>query len=82
MLSNLAFYSNPITDAAIEKGLSTTDTKIRAGAYAKVQAQAWKDAPWIFLAVDHNLAAYSKKLTGAYMRPDQQFSLEPDATLN
>ena len=82
VLSNLAFYSNPITDAAIEKGLSTTDTKIRAAAYAQVQAQAWKDAPWIFLAVEHNLAAYSKKLTGAYMRPDQQFSLEPDATLN
>lgn len=82
VLSNLAWYSDPVTDAAIEEGLSTTDPKIRAGAYAKVQAQAWKDVPWIILAVEHNLAAYSKRLTGAYMRPDQQFSLEPDATLN
>jgi glutathione transport system substrate-binding protein len=82
VLANLSFYSNPITDAAIEEGLSTIDPAKRGAAYAKAQAQAWKDTPWIVLAVEHNLAAYSKKLTGAYMRPDQQFSLEPDAALN
>jgi glutathione transport system substrate-binding protein len=82
VMFNMAWYSNPATDAAIEEGLSTTDPKIRTGAYAKVQAQAWKDVPWIILAVEHNLAAYSKRLHGAYMRPDQQFSLEPDASLN
>ncbi len=82
VLANLAWYSDPVTDAAIEAGLSTVDPKVRAAAYAKAQAQAWKDAPWIVLAVERNLAAYSKRLTGAYMRPDQQFSLMPDATLN
>ena len=51
-------------------------------AYAKAQAQVWKDAPWIFLGVDHNLAAYSKKLHGAFMRPDQQFHLATDASLD
>lgn len=81
VLSNRAWYSNPAVDAAIEAGLSTTDPKVRAAAYAKVQAVAWPEAPWIALAVEHNLAAYSKRLTGAYMRPDQQFSLEPDAAL-
>jgi glutathione transport system substrate-binding protein len=81
VLSNLAWYSNPITDAAIEEGLSTTDPTKRAGAYAKAQAQVWKDVPWIFLGVDHNLAAYSKNLTGASMRPDQQFHLTEDAAL-
>ena len=81
VLSNLAWYSNPTTDAAIEEGLSTTDPTKRAGAYAKAQAQVWHDTPWIFLAVEHNLAAYSKNLTGASMRPDQQFHLTADAYL-
>jgi glutathione transport system substrate-binding protein len=82
VLFNLAFYSNPVTDAAIEEGLSTADPNKRAAAYAKVQAQVWKDAPWVFLVETHNLAAYSKRLTGAYMRPDSQFDLDPDADLN
>jgi glutathione transport system substrate-binding protein len=82
VLSNLAWYSNPATDKAIEDGLSTTDPVKRGEAYARAQAQAWKDTPWIYLAVERNLAAYSKNLTGAYMRPDQQFDLADDATLN
>ncbi|MEJ0019423.1 MAG: glutathione ABC transporter substrate-binding protein [Acetobacteraceae bacterium] len=82
VLSNQAFYSNPVTDAAIEEGLATVDSAKRAAAYGKAQAQVWQDAPWIFLAVDHNLAAYSKKLHGAFMRPDQQFHLAEDARLD
>jgi glutathione transport system substrate-binding protein len=82
VLSNVAWYSNSVTDAAIEEGLSTIDPAKRAAAYAKAQAQAWKDAPWIFLGVEHNLAAYSKKLHGAFMRPDQQFHLIEDASLD
>ena len=35
----------------------------------------------IFLAVEHDLAVYSKNLTGASMRPDQQFNLTEDADL-
>jgi glutathione transport system substrate-binding protein len=81
VLSNLAWYSNPVTDAAIEAGLATTDPAKRAAAYDQAQAQVWKDAPWIFLGVDHNLAAYSRKLHGAFMRPDQQFHLTADAYL-
>jgi glutathione transport system substrate-binding protein len=82
VLSNLAWYSSKDTDAAIEEGLNTTDPTKRAAAYAKAQAQVWQDRPWIFLGVDHNLAAYSKKLYGAFMRPDQQFHLAEDAALD
>jgi glutathione transport system substrate-binding protein len=82
VLFNMAWYSNPVTDAAIEGGLATVDPTKRAAAYAKAQAQVWQDAPWIFLQVDHNLAAYSKKLHGAFMRPDQQFHLTADASLD
>jgi glutathione transport system substrate-binding protein len=82
VLANLAWYSDPKTDAAIEEGLATVDPSKRAAAYAEAQAQVWKDAPWIFLSVDHSLAAYSKKLHGASMRPDLQFYLRTDATLD
>jgi glutathione transport system substrate-binding protein len=82
VLSNDAWYSNPETDAAIEDGLSTVDPTKRAAAYAKAQAQAWNDVPWVYLGVEHNLAAYSKKLHGAFMRPDQQFHLTEDASLD
>jgi glutathione transport system substrate-binding protein len=81
-LNNHAWYSNPVTDAAIEEGLSTVDPTKRAEAYAKAQAQAWKDAPWIYLGVERNLAAYSRKLHGAFMRPDQQFHLTEEAALD
>jgi glutathione transport system substrate-binding protein len=82
VLANLAWYSNPVTDAAIEAGLATVDPNKRAAAYAQAQAQVWHDAPWIFLDVDHSLAAYSKKLHGAFMRPDLQFYLRTDASLD
>jgi glutathione transport system substrate-binding protein len=82
VLSNLSWYSNPVTDKAIEDGLATVDPAKRGAAYVRAQEQVWKDAPWIFLQVDHNLAAYSKKLHGAFMRPDQQFHLTADASLD
>lgn len=44
ILANLAWYSDPATDAAIEEGLSTVDPGIRAAAYAKAQALVWKDS--------------------------------------
>jgi glutathione transport system substrate-binding protein len=82
MLSNDAYYSNPVTDAAIEVALATIDPTNRAAAYAKAQPQVWKDAPWIFLGVGRSLAAYSKKLHGAFVRPDVQFHLTKDASLD
>jgi len=82
VLANLAWYSNPVTDAGIEAGLATVDPDKRAAAYAQAQAQVWRDAPWIFVDVDHSLAAYSKKLHGAFMRPDLQFYLRTDASLD
>jgi hypothetical protein len=72
VLANLAWYSNPSTDAAIEEGLVTINPLKRAAASGKAQAQVWKDLPCIFLGVDRNLAAHSKKLHGRIMRPDQQ----------
>jgi ABC-type transport system substrate-binding protein len=52
VLANLAWYTNPSTDAAIEEGLATINPLKRAAAYGKAQAQVWKDVPWIFQGVD------------------------------
>jgi glutathione transport system substrate-binding protein len=81
VLSNLAWYSNKDVDAAIEAGLATVDPPKRAAAYAKEQEVAWKDAPWIYLATSHNLAAYSANLTGVTIRPDAQVNLDDDADM-
>nr|WP_283949512.1 glutathione ABC transporter substrate-binding protein [Limobrevibacterium gyesilva] len=69
-LFNIAYYSSPVTDRAIEAGLATADPAKRAVAYKEAQAQVWKDAPWIFLGVDRLLAGQSKKLSGVYYLPD------------
>jgi glutathione transport system substrate-binding protein len=82
VLNNFAYYKSQVVDDAIEAGLSTIDPAKRAAAYATAQAQAWKDAPLIYLGMSHNLAAYSKRLSGATMRGDAQFNLDDDATLN
>ena len=82
VLNNFAYYKSQIVDDAIEAGLSTIDPVKRGAAYAIAQAQAWKDAPLIFLGQSHNLAAYSINLKGASIRGDAQFNLDDDATLN
>ncbi len=69
-LFNIAYYSSKETDGLIEAGLATADPARRATAYTAVQAQIWKDAPWIFLSVDRLLAGQSKKLTGVHYLPD------------
>jgi glutathione transport system substrate-binding protein len=82
VLNNFAYYQNKVVDDAIEAGLSTVDPDKRRAAYAIAQAQAWKDAPLIFLGQAHNLAAYTVRLKGASVRGDAQFNLDDDATLN
>ncbi len=76
VLNNTAYYSSPEVDAAIHTGQSTADPDKRATAYATVQAQVWKDAPWIFLGVDVNTWAQSANLSGAYMLADGTLLLE------
>ncbi len=80
-LFNTAYYANPITDAAIEAGLTTADAAKRMDVYKTAQAQIWKDAPWIFLVSDDNIAAKSKTLSGIYVLPDGQMLTE-EAALN
>jgi glutathione transport system substrate-binding protein len=76
---NVAYYQNPKVDAAFEAAIATADEGKRAKAYAEAQAQIWKDAPWITLAVDRVLSARAKNLSGVFVQPDRGFSVEEAA---
>ncbi|WP_395679108.1 glutathione ABC transporter substrate-binding protein [Inquilinus sp.] len=78
-LFNVAYYSNPEVDAALEAAVATADEGKRAEAYAKVQAQVWQDAPWIDIAVEHVLSAQAKDLSGVFVLPDRGFVVEDPA---
>lgn len=41
-----------------------------------MQETIWKDAPWIFLVSEQNIAASSKALHGFYIQPDSSFNFE------
>ncbi len=69
-LYNVGYYDNKDVDHDLQAALETADPDKRGKFYADAQARIWKDAPWIFLAVENVLAAHSKTLTGAYRIPD------------
>lgn len=75
-LYNSAYYHSEKVDSAIESAMTTADAGKRAEYYATVQEVAYKDAPWIFLGVDRNLAGKAKDLDGFYITPDRGFQLD------
>ena len=75
-LYNVGYYSNPEVDKNLEAALATADAAKRGAFYKTAQEQIWHDAPWIFMGVDHILAAHSKKLTGVYQIPDGGLLIE------
>jgi glutathione transport system substrate-binding protein len=78
-LFNVAYYSNKVTDAAIEAGLTTADPAKRQAAYDTAQAQIWKDVPWVFLVSDDNVSAKAKDFDGVFVLPDGQMLMEEAA---
>jgi glutathione transport system substrate-binding protein len=78
-LFNVGYYSNKDLDADLAAALATADSNKRAALYANAQKLVWNDAPWIFLGVDRNLSAQSKKLNGLYMIPDGGLLIEEAA---
>jgi glutathione transport system substrate-binding protein len=65
----------------VEAGLTTADAAKRTAAYDDAQEVVWKEAPWLFLVSDDNIAAKAKKLSGVYVLPDGQMLTE-EAALN
>ncbi len=77
---NLSFYNSPEVDNLIHQGLAVPDTAKRADIYGKIQDIVWKDAPWIYLGVQHQPQGRRKTLTGVYQLPDASLMVE-DAEL-
>lgn len=74
VLNNTAYYKNEIVDASIAKALVVTDRSEKTALYKTAQEQIWKDAPWAFLNTANNVYVRSKKLSGAYVMPDNGLS--------
>lgn len=66
---NTAFWKNEEFDTLLDDALKMTDTDEIAEAYAKAQAIAWEECPWIFLGNDNKLAAYKSYVTGLQYKP-------------
>ncbi|SKA27064.1 glutathione ABC transporter substrate-binding protein GsiB [Consotaella salsifontis] len=73
---NVAYFSNPDVDAAIQGAIGTADPEKRAEFYKTAQELIWKEAPWVFLGTEQILSAKSKDLTGVYALPDRGFIVE------
>ena len=67
---NTAYYINKESDKLIKAALETSDPKVRADAYGKVQKMLWDDCPWIFLTYDSNISASRSNVTGISVLPD------------
>ena len=52
---NTAYYRNPAFDAELKAALRTTDREAKVRHYRVAQEIVWKDAPWLFLAVEQNI---------------------------
>lgn len=72
-MSNYAYYSNPEVDARLTAALQTTDRAEKQKIYDEAQKLIWNDAPWVFLSVDYDVSASSKKLVNFHSLPDGGF---------
>ena len=61
---NTAFWNNEEFNKLLDDALKMTDDTQIAEAYAKAQAIAWEECPWIFLGNDNTINAYKTYVTG------------------
>lgn len=54
---NRAFFSNPIVDELIHKGMITVDYEKRKEVFAELQRLIWADAPWLFMNTMYHIVA-------------------------
>lgn len=73
--ANTAYYQNKDVDQWIIDANKASDPKEQADYYAKVQKQAYSDAPWIFLSTDTILSGQKKGVENVYVLPDGSVSI-------
>ena len=66
---NTAFWNNEEFNQLLDDALKMSDTTKIAEAYAKAQAIAWEECPWIFLGNDNTLNAFKTYVTGLQYKP-------------
>ena len=66
---NTAFWNNAEFNQLLDDALLMSDTEEIAAAYAKAQAIAWDECPWIFLGNDQNIHAQRSYVTGMQYKP-------------
>ena len=66
---NTAFWNNAEFNQLLDDALLMADTEEIAAAYAKAQAIAWDECPWIFLGNDQNIHAQRSYVTGMQYKP-------------
>ena len=66
---NTAFWNNEEFNELLDDALKMTDTEEIAEAYAKAQAIAWEECPWIFLGNNNTLTAHKSYVTGMQYKP-------------
>ena len=64
-----AFWNNEEFNQLLDDALKMTDDAQIAEAYAKAQAIAWEECPWIFLGNDNTINAYKTYVTGLQYKP-------------
>ncbi len=66
---NTAFWNNEEFNKLLDDALLMTDPDELAETYAKAQAIAWDECPWIFLGNDSNLNGYKTYVNGLQYKP-------------
>ena len=66
-------YKNLEMDKLVSEGRVTLDQQKRKKIYAKVQALALRDLPFIPLWYEDNIAVYNTKLKNVTLRPDASY---------
>ena len=69
---NTAFWKNEEFDKPLDDALLMNDTAEIAETYAKAQAIAWEECPWIFLGNDNAIVAYKNYCTGLQFKPGDE----------
>lgn len=69
---NTAFWNNAEFNKLLDDALKMTDTDKIAEAYAKAQAIAWDECPWMFLGNDNVLTACRSYVTGIQYKPGDE----------
>ncbi|MFG0214550.1 glutathione ABC transporter substrate-binding protein [Brevibacillus porteri] len=67
--ANTAFYKNDLVDQSIKEATQSSDQDKQKQLYGVVQENVFKDAPWIFLAVDEILYGKRANVNGVYITP-------------